>query len=130
MPANPNKLFADVLDAGRAIQRHCGGRTRDKYLADEVLPGFVERKLLVIGEALWRLREQHPDAAPALRASTGSSASGTGSFTAMMPWMIFPSGTPFRLTCLRCSPKWKNCWAGKLERSAEPSETSRQYLVQ
>jgi len=55
MPVNPKKLLADVLDAGRAIQRHSGGKTRDDYLADEVLRGFVERKLLVIGEALAQL---------------------------------------------------------------------------
>ena len=65
MPVNPKKLLADVLDAGRAIQRHCGGKTRDDYLADEVLRGFVERKLLVIGEA--------------------SSPSVTALFTATMP---------------------------------------------
>ena len=63
MPVNPKKLLADVLDAGRAIQRHCGGKTRDDYLADEVLRGFVERKLLVIGEALARLRDVDPAAA-------------------------------------------------------------------
>jgi uncharacterized protein with HEPN domain len=63
MPVNPKKLFADVLDAGRAIQRHCGGRTRNDYLADEVLRGFVERKLLVIGEALARVRDVDPAAA-------------------------------------------------------------------
>jgi len=55
--------LADVLDAGRAIQRNCGGKTRDDYLADEVLRGFVERKLLVIGEALARLRDVDPAAA-------------------------------------------------------------------
>jgi len=63
MPANLKKLFADILDAGSAIERHCGGKTRDDYLADEVLRGFVERKLLVIGEALARLREMDPVAA-------------------------------------------------------------------
>jgi uncharacterized protein with HEPN domain len=63
MPANPKKLLADVLDAGRAIQRHCSGKTRHDYLADEVLRGFVERKLLVIGEALARLRDVDPAAA-------------------------------------------------------------------
>ena len=67
MPVNPKKLLADVLAAGRAIQRHCGGKTRDDYLADEVLRGFVERKLLVIGEALARLRDVDPAAAAKIR---------------------------------------------------------------
>ena len=49
---NPKKLFADVLDAIRRIQTHCDGKTRDDYLGDEVLRGFVERKLLIVGEAL------------------------------------------------------------------------------
>jgi uncharacterized protein with HEPN domain len=52
-----------VLDAGRAIQRHSAGKTRDAYLADEVLRGFVERKLLIVGEALARLRQHHAAAA-------------------------------------------------------------------
>ncbi len=63
MPESPKKLCLDVLDAGRGIQRHCNGKTCDDYLNDEVLRGFVERKLLVIGEALWRLRERFPDVA-------------------------------------------------------------------
>jgi uncharacterized protein with HEPN domain len=63
MPLNPKKLFVDVLDAGRAIQWHCGGKTRDDYLADEGLRGFVERKLLIIGEAPARLRDVDPAAA-------------------------------------------------------------------
>jgi uncharacterized protein with HEPN domain len=78
MPGNPKKLFADVsanrtdssrgeLDAGRAIQRHCGGKTRDDYLKDELLRGFVERKLLIIGEALARLRETQPELAARIK---------------------------------------------------------------
>lgn len=63
MPENPKKLFADVLEAVRRIQAHCDGKTRDDYLGDEVLRGFVERKLLIVGEALARLRESHPDVA-------------------------------------------------------------------
>lgn len=63
MPENPKKLLADVLEAVRRIQAHCGGKTRDDYLGDEVLRGFVERKLLIVGEALARLRQSHPEAA-------------------------------------------------------------------
>ena len=60
MPTNPKKLLIDAIEAGEAINRHCSSKTRDVYLADEVLRGFVERKLLIIGEALARLRQEHP----------------------------------------------------------------------
>lgn len=63
MPENPKKLFADVLEAVRRIQAHCDGKTQDDYLDDEVLRGFVERKLLIVGEALARLRQSHPGTA-------------------------------------------------------------------
>lgn len=51
MPENPKKLFADVLEAVRRIQTQCDGKTRADYLGNEVLRGFVERKLLIVGEA-------------------------------------------------------------------------------
>ncbi len=63
MPENPKKLFADVLEAVRRIQAHCDGKMRDDYLRDEVLRGFAERKLLIVGEALARLRQSHPEVA-------------------------------------------------------------------
>lgn len=42
MPSNTRKLLVDIIEAARSIQRHLGGKTRDDYLADEVLRGFDE----------------------------------------------------------------------------------------
>jgi uncharacterized protein with HEPN domain len=63
MPENPKQRFADVLNALPRIQTHCTGKTCEDYLENEVLRGFVERKLLIVGEALARLRQSHPEAA-------------------------------------------------------------------
>ena len=63
MPGSPKKLFTDVLEAVQRIQTHCGRKSREDYLGDEVLRGFVERKFLIVGEALARLRQSHPEVA-------------------------------------------------------------------
>src|SRR6266446_1271458 len=41
----------DMLRAARAVGRFVMGRTRESYLADEILQAAVERKIEIIGEA-------------------------------------------------------------------------------
>ena len=41
----------DMLEAARAGARFVGNRSRDEYLADELLQAAVERKIEIIGEA-------------------------------------------------------------------------------
>ncbi len=115
MPENPKKLFADVLEAVRRIQTHCDGKTRDDYLnASCSLSAKLWRDC---GRVIPRWRRKS-------RTSIASSASATGSFMDMMRSMIFSSGTPSRTTCPRWSPKWKNCWARKLELPEPATEES------
>jgi uncharacterized protein with HEPN domain len=50
----------DILDAADALNRFVAGRSREEFLADEVLQSAVLQKLTVIGEAAARLsRELH-----------------------------------------------------------------------
>jgi uncharacterized protein with HEPN domain len=52
MPSEADSAFLwDMLRAARAVGRFIAGRTRESYLADEVLQAAVERKIEIIGEA-------------------------------------------------------------------------------
>ena len=81
----------------------------DDYLDDEVLHGFVERKLLMVGEDWRDCGRVTPEPQRRSRTSIGSSASATESCMGMMRWMIFSSGTPSSITCPRWWLKWKDC---------------------
>jgi len=56
------KLLTDVLTAGDAIERHLQNTDFSTYLENELLRGFCERKLLIVGEALARLRDLDSEA--------------------------------------------------------------------
>jgi uncharacterized protein with HEPN domain len=61
MRSDPNKLLYDIATATDAIQEFCRGRTIQDYEADRMLRSACERQLEIIGEAMTRLRDRHPN---------------------------------------------------------------------
>ena len=55
MAHKPEKLLADIIAAGGAVQAFVGGRSRDEYDHDLMLRSAVERQFEILGEALRRL---------------------------------------------------------------------------
>ncbi|MBU4199948.1 MAG: DUF86 domain-containing protein [Verrucomicrobia bacterium] len=60
MRHNPQKIYEDILRAIDEIQSFCHGKSFDDFKADRGLQLVVERELEIIGEALARLRRDHP----------------------------------------------------------------------
>ena len=60
---NPAKLREDILRSIQEIESFCHGRTFQDFQEDRALQLIVERELEIIGEALARLRRDHPDLA-------------------------------------------------------------------
>jgi len=70
MRADPRVLLADADQAGANSERFVKGMSRETYLTDERTQAAVERKFAIIGEALNRLHQTHPEIAariPSLR---------------------------------------------------------------
>lgn len=63
MKRDPRVPLADVARAGADIQRFTKGMERESFLQDGVTQAAVERKFEIIGEALNRLRQAHPELA-------------------------------------------------------------------
>jgi uncharacterized protein with HEPN domain len=63
MPHDPAKLYEDILRAVEEVETFCDGKTFDDFRQDRGLQLIVERELEIIGEALARLRRDHPDLA-------------------------------------------------------------------
>lgn len=61
MSATPQKLLADILQAGERIQRFVDSVEYEEYVASDLLQSAVERQFMIIGEALARLRRDFPD---------------------------------------------------------------------
>jgi len=66
MPSEADSAYLwDMLRAARAVGRFVEGRTRESYLADELLQAAVERKIEIIGEAARKvsstLQTAHPE---------------------------------------------------------------------
>ncbi len=59
MPPRVRKLLLDVVDACDAIERFAGQLSLAAYRADERTKAAVERKLLVVGEAISRMDREH-----------------------------------------------------------------------
>ncbi len=55
MQPKANKLLCDIRDAAQFILEQTKGKTLGEYESDPVLAAAVERKFIVIGEALRRL---------------------------------------------------------------------------
>ena len=70
MRPDPRVLLADVDRAASEITRFTEGMDREAYVGDARTQAAVERKFEIIGEALNRLRQTHPEVAahiPSLR---------------------------------------------------------------
>ena len=63
MRHNPQKLYEDILRAIDEIQSFCSSKNFDDFKADRGLQLVVERELEIVGEALVRLRRDHPSLA-------------------------------------------------------------------
>ena len=63
MRPDPRVLLADVDRGGVDIERFIDGMDRETYVGDARSQAAVERKFEIIGEALNRLHQSHPDIA-------------------------------------------------------------------
>lgn len=61
MRSDAPKLLYDIMSSVSAIQNFCHGRTLTDYKDDLLLRSACERQLGIIGEAMTRLRDSHPD---------------------------------------------------------------------
>jgi len=61
------KLCEDVLRAVGESESFCAGKTFEDFQVDRGLQLIVERELEIIGEALARLRRDHPEIADRIR---------------------------------------------------------------
>lgn len=57
---DPRKLYEDILQAIDEIRVFCLAKTFDDFHDDRALQLVVERELEIIGEAMARLRKDHP----------------------------------------------------------------------
>jgi uncharacterized protein with HEPN domain len=60
MQRDPAKLREDILTAIEEIEAFCRGKTLHDFQEDRGLQLIIERELEIIGEALSRLRRDHP----------------------------------------------------------------------
>lgn len=67
MRHNPGKLREDILRSIQEIESFCQGRTFHDFQEDRALQLIIERELEIIGEALTRLRRDHPNLAEQIR---------------------------------------------------------------
>jgi uncharacterized protein with HEPN domain len=51
----------DVIQAGRAIKEFVAGRSFGEYANNDLLRSAVERKFMIMGEALNRIRRDEPE---------------------------------------------------------------------
>ena len=63
MLPDPRVLLLDIDRAGADISRFTEGMTGDAYAGDALTQAAVERKFEIIGEALNRLHQSHPNLA-------------------------------------------------------------------
>src|SRR4051812_38947185 len=57
------KFLGDALRAAREAQQFVGNRSSEEYIADALIVAAVERKLTIVGEALWRVDKLDPSIA-------------------------------------------------------------------
>ncbi len=67
MRHDPRKLCEDVLQAVDEIQSFSRGKTFEDFQGDRTLQLIVEREFEIIGEALARLRRDHPTLADRIK---------------------------------------------------------------
>ena len=66
MRLEARKYLLDIQIATDRIERFCGGRSFEQYLADEMLRSAVERQFEIVGEALSRLAKDDAPVAAAI----------------------------------------------------------------
>jgi uncharacterized protein with HEPN domain len=67
MQHDPRKLREDILHSIEEIETFCHDKTFHDFCGDRGLQLIVERELEIIGEALARLRRDHPNLAEQIR---------------------------------------------------------------
>lgn len=60
MPHNPAKLYEDILRTINELNVFCAGKNIVDFKEDRQLQLAVERSLEIVGEAVFRLRVDHP----------------------------------------------------------------------
>jgi uncharacterized protein with HEPN domain len=66
MPSEADSAWLwDMLRAARAVGRFVASKSKESYLADEILQAAVERKIEIIGEAACKVsatfQDEHPE---------------------------------------------------------------------
>ena len=61
MRSDSRQFLYDIATAAKAIREFSHGRTLPDYENDLMLRSACERQFEIIGEAMTRLRDQHPD---------------------------------------------------------------------
>jgi uncharacterized protein with HEPN domain len=64
MRPEAKKFLYDMQQACESLKDFMAGKTLDDYLQSELLRSAVERKLMIIGEALNRVLRMEPDLEP------------------------------------------------------------------
>ena len=64
---DPGKLCEDILRSIQEIETFCLGKTFHDFREDRALQLIIERELEIIGEALARLRRDHPNLTEEIR---------------------------------------------------------------
>jgi len=67
MQHDPRKLCEDILHCIEEVETFCHGKTLRDFREDRGLQLIIERELEIIGEALARLRRDHPTLADQIR---------------------------------------------------------------
>lgn len=67
MRHEPSKLREDILRSIQEIESFCHNKTFHDFQEDRALQLIVERELEIIGEALARLRRDHPNLSEQIR---------------------------------------------------------------
>jgi uncharacterized protein with HEPN domain len=60
MEHNPKAYLFDIQESCEQIQRFTSGMTLEEFQNNLVVKAAVERKFIIIGEALTRLRKENP----------------------------------------------------------------------
>ncbi|MEE9405112.1 MAG: HepT-like ribonuclease domain-containing protein [Algisphaera sp.] len=60
MPRDARKLFFDIRHAVVNLIAFAGGKSAEQLDGDLVLRSAIERQLMIVGEAMARLRRDHP----------------------------------------------------------------------
>lgn len=61
MPHRPEKLLIDVQDAIARIEEFTAGISHEEFALDQLRRSAVQMQFIIIGEALTRLRRDHPE---------------------------------------------------------------------